>query len=162
MALDGQALRQVMRRWATGVSVVTAGSGAERHGITVNSFSSLSLDPPLCLICIDRRSRAFTLIPAAGTFTVNFLGAGQEDISGRFAGRRPDLADPFEGLELLAAPSGNPVIPGCLGYLDCALEATLPGGDHVIFIGRVQHAAALGDRAPLIFFGGAYRALAPS
>ena len=162
MALDGTALRQVMRRWATGVSVVTAGSGAARHGITVNSFSSLSLDPPLCLICIDQRTRAYAAIPAAGSFTVNLLGSGQEDVSSRFAGRRPDLDDPFTGLDLAAAPSGNPVIGGCLGYLDCRLEATLPGGDHVIFVGRVEHAATFDERPPLIFFGGAYRSLSPS
>jgi len=161
MPLDGQELRQVMRRWATGVSVVTAGSGEGRHGITVNSFSSLSLDPPLCLVCIDRRTRAHAAIPAAGGFTVNLLGAGQDDVSARFAGRRPDLADPFDGLPLVVAPSGRPVLADCLGYLDCTLEATLPGGDHAIFVGRVEHAATFAERPPLLFFGGAYRTLAP-
>jgi len=160
MPLDGPEFRQVMRRWATGVSVVTTGGGGDRHGITVNSFSSLSLDPPLCLICIDKRSKAHAAIPATGSYTVNLLASGQEDISSRFAGRRPDLADLFEGLALVAAPSGNPVLQGCLGYLDCSLYASLPGGDHTIFIGRVEHAAALEDRPPLLFFGGAYRSLA--
>ena len=161
MSLDGQELRQVMRRWATGVSVVTAGAGSARHGITVNSFSSLSLDPPLCLICIDAKTRAHTAIPAAGGFTVNLLAAGQEDVSARFAGRRPDLADPFDGLALGAAPSGHPVIEGSLGYLDCSLQAQLPGGDHTIFVGLVRHAATFDDRPPLLFFGGGYRSLVP-
>jgi flavin reductase (DIM6/NTAB) family NADH-FMN oxidoreductase RutF len=160
MAVSGQDLRQVMRRWATGVTVVTTGTGATRHGITVNSFTSLSLDPPLCLVCVDQKARSHEAIPAAGFFAVNLLAEGQEEHSQRFAGRRPELADPFEGLSVDQAPSGAPVFPDCLGYLDCSLYARLPGGDHTIFVGRVEHAVVLSDRPPLIFYGGQYRALA--
>jgi flavin reductase (DIM6/NTAB) family NADH-FMN oxidoreductase RutF len=165
MAVDGQALRQAMRQWATGVTVVTSRTAAGPHGITVNSFTSLSLDPPLCLVCIDRRARAHGEIPRAGGFVVNVLSADQQDLAARFAGQRPDLPDPFAGLELAEAPSGMPVFPGVLSYLDCRLEAQLPGGDHTIFVGRVEHAAvppppAPGPRSPLLFYGGAYRRLA--
>jgi len=160
MALDGQHLRQVMRRWTTGVTVVTTAESGQKHGITVNSFTSLSLEPTLVVVCIDKRARAHAAIPAAGRFVVNLLAAAQEDVSQRFAGRRPDLADPFDGLELDAAPSGVPVFRGVLGYLDCALHAELPGGDHTIFVGRVEHAwADAADRPPLVFFGGRYRSL---
>ncbi len=161
MALDGQHLRAVMRRWATGVTVVTTAPSGMPHGITVNSFTSLSLEPTLALICIDRRTKAHEAIPAAGGFTVNLLASGQEEISQRFAGRRPDLADPFEGLALEHAPSGYPVFSGVLGYLDCRLHASLPGGDHTIFIGEVAYAwADTADRAPMVFFGSRYRTLA--
>lgn len=161
MPLDGQQLRQVMRRWATGITVVTTRAGADIHGITVNSFSSLSLQPALCLICIDKRTRAHDAIPAAGGFVINLLASGQEDLSDRFAGRRSDLVDPFAGLDLHAAPSGAPVLRDVLGFLDCSLHAQLPGGDHTIYVGQVEHAAATADdRPPLVFFGGRYRSLA--
>ena len=161
MPVSGQDLRQVMRRWLTGVTVVTSGSGGARHGITVNSFTSLSLDPPLCLVCIDKRARAHEAIPASGFFAVNLLAAGQQDHSLRFAGRRPDLADPFAGLALGQAPSGAPIFPDGLGYLDCTVEAQVPSGDHTIFVGRVEHAVAFDDRLPLVFYSGQYRELAP-
>lgn len=161
MAVDPVQLRQVMRGWATGVTVVTTRSahGAHGvHGITVNSFTSLSLDPPLCLVCIQHDARAHREIPAAGGFAVNILAADQAVISDRFAGRTK-LDDPFAGLDLDQAPSGAPVFRGALGYLDCTLHAELPGGDHTIYIGRVLHAAARGDGEPLLFYGGRYRAL---
>ncbi len=160
MPISGQDLRQVMRRWTTGVTVVTSGSGGARHGITVNSFSSLSLDPPLCLVCVDKKARAHDAIPAAGFFAINLLATGQQEHSLRFAGRRPDLADPFEGLALGTAPSGATVFTDALGYLDCSLYAQLPGGDHTIFVGHVEHAVAFGERPPLIWYGGQYRGLA--
>lgn len=160
MPVSGDELRAVMRRWATGVTVVTCAGPEGPHGITVNSFTSLSLDPPLCVICIDKRAKAHTAIPSAGTFTVNVLSDDQAEVSDRFANRRPDLADPFTGLELAESPLGSPVFPGALGYLDCTLEAQLPGGDHTIFVGRVQHAAPLREAGPLLFFGGRYRRLA--
>ena len=161
MAVDGQALRQAMRQWATGVTVVTSRTPAGPHGITVNSFTSLSLDPPLCLICIDRRTRAHEEIPLAGGFVVNVLSDGQEEIAARFAGRRPDLTDPFAGLEVGAAPSGAPVFGGVVSYLDCALREQFPGGDHTIFVGTVLHAEApAAGRPPLLFYGGGFRQVA--
>lgn len=164
MGVDGQALRQAMRQWATGVTVVTSRTPTGPHGITVNSFTSLSLDPPLCLICIDRRTRAYEEIPRAGGFAVNVLAEDQEEIAARFAGRRPDLADPFSGLELGTAPSGAPVFAGVMSYLDCTLQEQLAGGDHTIFVGRVEHAEApaAGGRSPLLFYGGGFRRVAGS
>lgn len=162
MGVDGQALRQAMRQWATGVTVVTSRTPAGPHGITVNSFTSLSLAPPLCLICIDRRTRAYEEIPRAGRFVVNVLSEDQEEIAARFAGRRPEMSDLFEGLPLLAAPSGAPVFSGVVSYLDCTLQEQLAGGDHTIFVGRVEHAEAPGPagRSPLLFYGGGFRRVA--
>lgn len=161
MAVEGQALRQAMRQWATGVTVVTSRTPTGPHGITVNSFSSLSLDPPLCLICIDKRTRAHEEIPKAGGFVVNVLADDQEEIAARFAGRRPDLPDLFAGLDLLAAPSGAPVFAGGISYLDCRLREQLPGGDHTIFVGTVEHAEApAAGRLPLLFYGGGFSRVA--
>jgi flavin reductase (DIM6/NTAB) family NADH-FMN oxidoreductase RutF len=161
MPVDGPSLRQAMRRWATGVTVVTTATPLGLHGITVNSFTSLSLDPPLCLICIDRRTRAHEEIPRAGAFTVNILGEGDEEIAARFAGRRPELADPFVGLEWTKGPLGAPRFRGAAAFLDCALDAQLPGGDHTIFVGRVEHAeGGAAEVRPLLFYGGAFRRVA--
>ena len=161
MAVEGPLLRLAMRRWATGVTVVTTRTPAGFHGITVNSFTSLSLDPPLCLICIDRRARAHEEIARAGAFAVNILSDQHEEIAARFAGRRPDLADPFTGLALTAAPSGAPVFAGVVSYLDCAVHEQLAGGDHTIFVGRVAHAAAgPEDERPLLFYGGTFQRVA--
>lgn len=157
--VDPAQLRQVMRGWATGVTVVTTRSPSGIHGITVNSFTSLSLDPPLCLICIQHDARAHREIPASGGFAVNILAADQAHISDRFAGRTK-VEDLFAGLDLDAAPSGAPVFRDVLGYLDCVLHAELPGGDHTIYVGRVAHAAACGSGEPLLFYGGRYRELA--
>ncbi len=159
MAVSGQDLRQVMRRWATGVTVVTSHGPRGRHGITVNSFTSLSLDPPLCLICIKKDAVAHQAIPDAGGFAVNLLAADQAEVSARFAGMRPDVADPFMDLELDRSPAGHPVFAGALGYLECTLEADIAGGDHTIFVGRVAHAQALADTPPLLWYGGRYRNL---
>lgn len=160
MAVDGQALRQAMRQWVTGVTVVTSRTPEGLHGITVNSFTSLSLDPPLCLICIDRRARGHEAIVRAGGFVVNVLSEGQDEIAWRFAGRRPDLADPFSGLELGTAPSGAPVFTGCASYLDCSLSEQVPGGDHTIFVGRVLHAESQPAARPMLFYGGGFRRIA--
>ncbi len=160
MAVSGQDLRQVMRRWATGVTVVTSHGPTGRHGITVNSFTSLSLDPPLCLICIKKDAVAHQAIPEAGGFAVNLLAAGQAEVSARFAGLRPHVADPFADLNLDRSPAGHPVFTDALGYLECALEADIAGGDHTIFVGRVGHAQAMAEAAPLLWYGGRYRDLA--
>lgn len=162
MPVEPQSLRATMRRWATGVTVVTSRHGDLLHGITVNSFTSLSLDPPLCLVCIDKRAKAHEEIPRAGHFAVNILSAEQAEIANRFAGRRPELTDLFADLALQAAPSGAPVFAGILGYLDCRLHERLAGGDHTIFIGWVEHAQTLEEGVPLLFYGGAFRQLAPA
>ncbi len=157
--MTGQDFRAVMRHWATGITLITCEAPKGLHGITVNSFTSLSLDPPLALVCIDQKAKASHEIPAAGHFVVNFLGQDSQEVSDRFAGRRPELADPFTGLSIGRTPAGHPMLPQALAYLDCTLRENLPGGDHLILVGDVISATVLRSGDPLLFYGGTYRQL---
>ena len=152
MSFDARILRNALGQFATGVTVVTAHDGGEVHGMTANSFTSVSLDPPLVLVCVDRRNRTHELLPRAGRFAVNVLSEEQEAVSRHFAGKRVD-PPPFR-LDLSAAAK-SPILAGVLAWFDCALWQTYDGGDHSIFVGRVEAFEARGGR-PLLFFQGAY------
>ena len=147
--------RAVLGRFASGVTVVTAISNGEPVGMTCQSFSSVSLDPPLVLFVPAKTSRAWPLMQRAGTFCVNFLGHGQADLSNTMASR---------GTEKFAAvgwtPSsatGSPVLDGTLGHVDCTIHAVHEAGDHFVVIGRVLDLVAADDADPLLFFQGEYR-----
>jgi flavin reductase (DIM6/NTAB) family NADH-FMN oxidoreductase RutF len=154
-------LRSAMGRFATGVSVVTAHDrDGEPVGTTANSLTSLSLDPPLLLVCFARESLTLAAVRAGGAFAVNVLGAHQSRLSSAFARRGSRAA--WGGVSHARGATGAPRLGDALATLDCTVERILDGGDHDIVIGRV-HEAALGepDRAPLVFFGGAYTHLEP-
>lgn len=157
MAIDSLIQRKVMGRFATGVTVVTTGGPMGMHGLTANAVASLSLDPPLLLVAVDKRSQTLEFLRANRCFAVNILGRDQEAISRRFA--LPGPKD-FLGLDLTTDVTEAPILAGCLAYADCRLYEILPGGDHEIFVGEVVGGAAdeVGD--PLLYFAGAYRRLA--
>lgn len=156
--MDQRKLRQALGRFATGVTVVTTrGISGRLEGVTVNSFAAVSLDPPLVLWSLRRDSTVLTSFLQSGAFAVNVLASDQEKISRRFAasGRKD-----FAGLAFRLNTAGVPVIEGCLATFECRTESTIEGGDHVIFIGRIDEAECrTGD--PLIFSGGRYHALGP-
>ena len=153
-----RALRAAMGAFPTGVTVVTTvGPAGEPVGTTANAVTSLSLDPPLLLVCFGRESRTLAAIRAHGGFAVNVLGARHRDVSHAFA--RPGAADAWAGLEHTPGPSGSPCLADALAHVDCALEHRMPGGDHEILVGRVVHAAAGADDDPLIFHRGRYTSL---
>ena len=163
-ALDTRFYRRVIGQFATGVTVILAEEGDEVHGMTANAVSSVSLDPTLLLVCIDRRARMHDLIVQAGAFAVNILAADQEALSGHFAGRGKD-GPPPPGLRFDHGPGGDdsgvPTIAGCVAAVRCAVEASYDGGDHTILIGRVTELRpGQPGRAPLLWFGGRYRHLA--
>jgi flavin reductase (DIM6/NTAB) family NADH-FMN oxidoreductase RutF len=158
MSLDTDAFRQVLGCWASGVTIVTARDGERVHGMTVSAFCSVSLEPPLVLICADRTSNTNALIARGGVFSVNILAEGQETISNRFASKAEE-ARRFEGLRCAEGATGCPLLPGSVASLDCAVRQTLEAGDHVIYIGEVK-AARLGESAPLLYYRGRYGALA--
>jgi flavin reductase (DIM6/NTAB) family NADH-FMN oxidoreductase RutF len=143
--------RQALGRFVTGVTVVTAATPAGPMGITVNSFTSVSLDPPLVLWCPARASRRFEYFTQATHFAVHVLGEEQRDLSRRFASGAGLFAD----LDPATTPEGVPVLPDPLARFDCARHATHDGGDHVIVLGRVLR-GSLRDGAPLVFSGGDY------
>src|ERR1043166_779383 len=157
MAFDTTELRTVMGCFATGVTVITTrDQGGRPYGLTANAVTSLSLEPPLLLICVDRKAETFPHFFDSKIFVLNILGAEQEEISRRFA---KTGGDKFAGVAYRIGHLDTPILEGTLGHVECRIIETLEGGDHVIHIGEVQHAAAPAGR-PLIFFRGKYRHLA--
>ncbi|GAB4328700.1 MAG: flavin reductase family protein [Dehalococcoidia bacterium] len=145
--------------WAAGVTVVTTRHNGLVYGITASSFSSLSLDPLLVLVCIARSNHLADLVPQSGRYAVTVLAEGQDEISNWFAisGRDPVPAyDEFDTFEL---ETGSPLIRGGIAHLDCELEDALPGGDHIIAVGRVVAASFDPGARPLVYFRRGYRRL---
>ena len=141
MPVDPEALRAVMRHWPTGVAVLTARHAGQVHGMTVNSFTSISLEPPLVLVCIERIVRTHALVEQSRAFAISFLREGQAWISDRFAGRNTENQDRFAGLNTYTAVTGAPILADNLGHLDCVVIAAHPAGDHTIFVAEVASAA---------------------
>jgi flavin reductase (DIM6/NTAB) family NADH-FMN oxidoreductase RutF len=156
MTLDSQELRRVLGHFATGVTVITTKdlTGAP-FGLTANAFTSLSLNPPLILICVDKGAQCYGCFADPNVFTVNFLREDQEEISRRFATKG---ADKFAGLNWHEGTNGAAVLNGAIGYLECKIVQSYDGGDHTIIIGEVLNAVATGGQ-PLLFFRGKYRRL---
>ncbi|MBW8267994.1 flavin reductase family protein [Caldovatus aquaticus] len=159
---DPRALRRALGRYATGVTVVTArapGPAGAPVGVTANSFTSVSLEPPLLLWCLDLRSSTRPVFLAAGWFAVNVLAADQAALSVRFA--TPGGADKFAGLGWAEGLGGSPLLPGCLARFECRTERAVEAGDHVVLIGRVLRASHREEGEPLLFLGGRYRLPGP-
>ena len=147
--------RDVLSRFASGVTVVTGTSGGQPVGLTCQSFSSVSLDPPLVLFVPAKTSRAWPLIQRAGKFCVNFLAHDQAELSNTMASRG---VDKFAGVAWSpSAATGSPVLEGGLGHVDCAIHQVVEAGDHYVVIGRVLDLAEAGAEDPLLFFRGQYR-----
>ena len=158
-AAAARRFRDVLGHFATGVTVVTSMSGGEPVGMTCQSFSSVSLDPPLVLFVPAKTSRAWPLMQRAGRFCVNFLSADQTDVSNTMASRGTDK---FAGVAWSpSAETGSPVLDGTLGHVDCTIHAVHEAGDHYVVIGKVVdlHAPDLDEIDPLLFYQGAYRSI---
>jgi flavin reductase (DIM6/NTAB) family NADH-FMN oxidoreductase RutF len=153
--------RGVMRRWTSGVTVATLRVGEEVRGITMSSFISVSLDPPLVLISIDKRARSHELAVRAGRYCVHLLAEDQRLLSDRFAGRRPGEHARFDDCSSRTTPTGEPILDGCLGFFDCRVVAVHDAGDHTLFIGQIESGEVGPPKAPLVFFDARYRRLAP-
>jgi flavin reductase (DIM6/NTAB) family NADH-FMN oxidoreductase RutF len=149
-----QRFRQVIGRFPTGVTVVTATSPDGPVGMTANAVTSLSLQPLLLLVCFDNDSRTLPLVRESGRFGVNVLAHGQEELARRFAGKLPEI-EKFAGVSH-TLDDGVPVIEGAHAWMGCDLLELLPGGDHTIGIGAVE-AAEAGQGEPLLWFRGSYR-----
>ncbi|MGH3361826.1 MAG: flavin reductase family protein [Nocardioides sp.] len=154
-ARAARTFREVLGRFASGITVVTATATGEPVGMTCQSFMSVSLDPPLVLFSPAKTSRAWPRIQRAGKFCVNFLGADQEALSNTMASRGTD-----KFADIVWAPSaatGSPLIDGILGYVDCTIHAVHEAGDHYVVLGRVQDLQVGVDGEPLLFYRGEYR-----
>jgi flavin reductase (DIM6/NTAB) family NADH-FMN oxidoreductase RutF len=159
MAFDTKAFRDALGSFPTGIAVITAGSAETSHiGITVNSFASVSLDPPLVLWSIDRRSRRYPYFAEAPGFTVSVLASGHKAVSARLAGQGEHSLD---GIALVPTELGPPGLADSLAIFECARESVQDAGDHAILIGRVlKFSRNDGAGAPLVYFRGRYGALA--
>ncbi len=158
MAIETRALRDAFGCFATGITVITtADRDGELYGVTANSFTSLSLDPPLCLFCLDYKSLSFEAFQHTGHFAVNVLAEDQEPLSANFARSNTDK---WEGIDYEIWASGTPILRGCVANLECDLEAIHEGGDHVIVVGRITDMAYQdGECRPLLYYKGRYNAL---
>jgi len=159
--VDVSVFRKAMGSFPTGVTVVTvACDDGNMHGMTVNSFSSVSLDPMLVLVCLNETSRGVGLIERAEAFVVNVLSAGQQDLSRRFANRhRPAGPAMFDGVPFEPGVTGCPVLAGATASFECRLRQSHRAGDHLIVLGEVVALAHRPQLEPLIFHAGTYKSL---
>jgi len=146
--------RAVMRRFPTGVTIITTVLEGKPKGFTANAFASVSAEPPMVLVCVNRQARTHPLISQAGRFCVNVLRLEQQALAERFASKV--LEDPFAGIDVRFATTGAPVLGGALAYLDCELAEEHSAGTHTIFLGTVLD-CGVSDGAPLGYFNAAYR-----
>lgn len=157
MPIEKAEFRRALGHFAASVTVVTSKlADDELGGLTVTAFSSLSLDPPLVLVCIDKRARIHDRLKKGGNFAVNFLAEDQEVVSRRFASSEPD---PFRETGYSLGATGAPVLHGAIAAVECRIVNLLPGGDHTIVVGEVE-ATEVREGKPLMYFRGGYGLLA--
>jgi flavin reductase (DIM6/NTAB) family NADH-FMN oxidoreductase RutF len=153
MPVDDATFKLAMSHFASGVTVVTTEHEGTLYGMTVAAFSSLSLHPPLVLVCIERTVKSHEAIASAGVFGVSILAQEQADLSNRFASR---IEDKFAGVPVRRGELGVPLIGGAITQLECQVRETFAGGDHTIFIGEVA-AVTTSDGPPLVYYRSGYR-----
>jgi flavin reductase (DIM6/NTAB) family NADH-FMN oxidoreductase RutF len=154
--MDPARFRQLLGSFATGIAVVTArGPSREPAGMTASAIASVSLEPPLLLVCIWRSSDFHAVLSGAAHFGLSVLADDQEALSRRFADEVPDR---FAGVAWAPHATGVPLLAGAAAHIVCARRSAIPGGDHTIFLGEVEDGATF-DRAPLLHVRGAYRRL---
>jgi len=151
--ISADQFRQVLGHFATGVTVVTTTNGDGRPtGLTASAFTSVSLDPPLVLVCVDHKSQSYPALLERGRFVVNVLTTQHQDVSRRFATSR---LDKFDGVPHRIGALGLPLLDGALAQLECVTVGTHVEGDHTILVGRVER-AHLGSGEPLVYYRGRY------
>lgn len=155
MPIDKNELRRVMGHFATGVTVITTiGKDGRPFGLTANAFTSVSLEPPLLLISVDKKAESYPCFEESRVFTVNILSEEQEALSRKFA---VSGGNKFEGVAYHNGANGVPILEGTLAYLECKLYAAYEGGDHTLYLGEIEQTETV-ERKPLLFFRGGYRA----
>jgi flavin reductase (DIM6/NTAB) family NADH-FMN oxidoreductase RutF len=156
MPLDTRKFRDVMGTFTTGVTIITTMDNKTPHGITANSFTSVSLSPPMVMFCLGKSSANFEAFMASDSFAVNILSSQQDALSTRFATFEGDR---FDGLNWSAWDTGAPILENVIAAIDCRLEATHDAGDHVIILGLVVRAEVQNNAPPLLYFKGGYERL---
>lgn len=158
MAVSPDAFRSALRKFASGVTIVTVAADGELHGMTASSFASVSLVPPLVLVCLDKSSRTLALVARTGRFAVNVLRSDQQEASHSFA--RAGLK-PFASIPHRLGDNGAPVLDDAIAVLECTTYRVLEAGDHEVVLGEVTASSVPGGD-PLVYYDGAYRSLSSS
>lgn len=162
MTLDPEQLRRAMRAWTTGVAVVTALHDGKRYGMTVNSFTSISLEPPLVSVALRQLTHTHELVVKSNEFSVTILSSDQKEISNRFAGKLPNIGDRFDGLQTETLSIGAPLIKGGMAYFNCRVMQSMPIGENTLFVAEVIAARGEGEGEPLVYHNRVYWKLIPS
>jgi flavin reductase (DIM6/NTAB) family NADH-FMN oxidoreductase RutF len=149
-------LKQVMRRWPSGVAVITASYESKAHGMTVNSFTSVSVDPPMVTVTLANATRTKGLVDRSGYFAINLLSEGQNDISDRFAGRIAEDEDRFNGLSVKAGLASLPLLEVAAAHLECRVVYTYVMENSTLYIGEVLKAEKAQEKPPLVYFNRDY------
>jgi flavin reductase len=158
MPISADEFKSLMRHWVTGVTVVTTPGPDGPHGMTANSFTGVSLDPPLVLVCVDHRTRTHEHLQEAGVFGVHILRADQEELSQRCAGLLGEDGNRIADVPHQTGPLGTPLLDDCLVAAECRITAVYEGGDHTIFLGEVCSVRG-GEGEPLLYLNRTYRRL---
>jgi len=158
MPITADEYKTLMRCWATGVTIITTVGPEGPHGMTANSFTGVSLDPPFILVCVSHQTRTHEHLKKNDTFGVHILHAGQEELSKRCAGLSGEAGNRITDLPHSIGPLGVPLLDDCLTALVCRVRTAYDGGDHTIFLAEI-HSARLGTGAPLLYYNRAYHRL---
>ncbi len=161
MSEIGEGLRQAMRRWTTGVTVVTSRFGDQQHGMACNSLASVSLEPPRIVVTLAHATRTYNLVVQSGIFGVTLLSHRQQAVSDRFSGKVLEIEDRFTGLDTFTLVTGAPLLEGGLSFLDCRVVGAFPMPLSTLFIGEVLAARATDRLDPLVYFDRSYHRLHP-
>lgn len=157
MSVDQLEFRRVMGHFATGVTVVTTHDGAGKFGgLTANSVASVSLDPALLLVCVDKKSDSYPMFAASSCFAVNILSNGQETLSRRFA---KSGGDKFTGVGFSTGVTGAPILSDTIAHVECRVKHAFDAGDHTIYVGEAVDLGVSSEQDPLLYFRGGYRNL---
>jgi flavin reductase (DIM6/NTAB) family NADH-FMN oxidoreductase RutF len=159
--IDVAGYRKLIGHFATGVTVITTANGGLLHGMTANAITSVSLDPLLLLVCVDREAHAYEQLLQSKRFGVNILAEEQEDVSRLFATKGDPEQGRLRGAEFHLAGGGTPVLEGSLAHIECDVADQFKAGDHTIFIGAVLDGQLLREAPPLLFYQAGYRRLQP-
>jgi flavin reductase (DIM6/NTAB) family NADH-FMN oxidoreductase RutF len=160
MPIDPMEFRRTLGRFATGVTIVTTLDGNVDHGMTVNAFASVSLEPPLVLVCCDKKAESYELLKKSRVFAVNILRDDQKQISTNFS--RYELKPiRFQNLKIRRVVTGAAIFEGAMAFIDCRVVGVHDAGDHDIFIGQVEKLGYKEGSDPLLFYAGKYRRIGP-
>ena len=156
MTLDSETLRRAMRAWTTGVAIVTSIYGDQQYGMTVNSFTSISLEPPLISVALRQLTHTHELVVKSGMFSITILTSAQKELSDRFAGKLPNITNRFDGVQTETVSLDSPVFKDGMAYFDCRVVNSIPVGENTLFVAEVLDARGEVEGEPLVYHNREY------